>query len=38
MTLEVNADVDEARLVIDRRSTSSYCTFLRGNLVWSSKK
>ncbi|RVW38483.1 hypothetical protein CK203_082359 [Vitis vinifera] len=32
MTLEVNADVDEARLAIDRRSTSSYCTFLRGNL------
>ena len=33
MILEVYANAEWARLVTDRRSTSSYCTFLGGNLV-----
>ena len=39
LTLEAYTDVDYARSVDDRRSTSGYCTFLGGNLVsWRSKK
>ena len=37
--LEAYTDVDWVGSVIDQRSTSSYCTFLGGNLVtWRSKK
>lgn len=39
LTLEAYIDGDYARSMVDRRSTSSYCTFLGGNLVtWRSKK
>ena len=39
MTLEAYKDADYAGSIDDRRSTSKYCTFLRGNLVtWRSKK
>ena len=38
MTLEAYIDVDYTRSVVDRRSTSGYCTFLGGNLVTWSKK
>jgi len=39
MTLEAYTDADYAGSLIDRRSTSGYCTFLGGNLVtWRSKK
>ncbi|XP_057514198.1 uncharacterized mitochondrial protein AtMg00810-like [Actinidia eriantha] len=39
MILETYTDADYAGSVIDRRSTSGYCTFLGGNLVtWRSKK
>jgi hypothetical protein len=38
-TLEAYTDADYAGSVIDRRSTTGYCTFLGGNLVtWRSKK
>ena len=33
MTLEVYTDADYAGSVVDRRSTSGYCTMLGGNLV-----
>ena len=39
LTLEAYTDADYARSMVDRRSTSGYCTFLGGNLVtWRSKK
>ncbi|GAV62543.1 hypothetical protein CFOL_v3_06066, partial [Cephalotus follicularis] len=39
LRLEAFTDADWAGLRDDRRSTSGYCTFLRGNLVtWRSKK
>ena len=39
MRLEVYADVDYSGLIMGRRSTTKYCTFLGGNLViWRSKK
>jgi hypothetical protein len=39
LVLEVYIDADYAESVVDRRSTSGYCTFLGGNLVtWRSKK
>jgi len=39
MILEAYTDADYAGLVVDRRSTFGYCTFLGGNLVtWRSKK
>ena len=31
--LEVYIDADFAGSIVDRRSTSSYCTFLGGNLI-----
>ena len=38
-TLEAYIDVDYASSIVDRRLTTGYCTFLRGNLVtWRSKK
>ena len=37
--IEVYIDVDWAGSAIDRKSTTSYCTFVWGNLVtWRSKK
>ncbi|RVW23389.1 Retrovirus-related Pol polyprotein from transposon RE1 [Vitis vinifera] len=39
LVLEAYTDADYAGSIIDRRSTSGYCTFLGGNLVtWKSKK
>ena len=39
MTLEAYTNTDYAGSVVDRRSTSGYCTFLGGNFVtWRSKK
>ena len=39
LVLETYTDADYAGSIIDRRSTSRYCTFLDGNLVtWKSKK
>ena len=39
LILEAYTDADWAGSIIDRRSTSAYCTFLGGNLVtWRSKK
>ena len=39
LTFEAYTDVDYARFIVDKRSTSSYCTFLGGNpLTWRSKK
>ena len=39
MTLEAYMDADCAGSMVDRRSTSDYCTLLGGNLVtWRSKK
>jgi hypothetical protein len=39
MKLECYTDADYAGDLTDRRSTSGYCTLLRGNLVtWRSKK
>ena len=39
MALEAYIDVDYAGSLVDRRSTTGYCTFLGGNLVmWMSKK
>lgn len=39
MVLEAYTDADYAGSLVDRRSTSGYCTFLGGNLVtWRSKK
>ena len=39
LVLEAYTDADYASSIIDRRSTSGYCTFLGGNLVtWKSKK
>ena len=39
LEVEVYADADWAGSITDRRSTSSYCTFLGGNLLtWRSKK
>lgn len=39
LTLEAYTDVDYAGSMVDRRSTSGYCTLLGGNLVtWKSKK
>ncbi|CAA6664257.1 unnamed protein product [Spirodela intermedia] len=33
LTLEVYTDADYAGSIVDRRSTSGYCTFLRDNLI-----
>ena len=33
LVLEAYTDADYASSIIDRRSTSGYCTFLGGNLV-----
>ena len=39
IALTIYTDADFARSSLDRRSTTGYCTFLRGNLVsWTSKK
>ena len=39
LTIEAYTDADYVGSSVDRRSTSSYCTFLGGNLVtWRSKK
>ncbi|WVZ24536.1 hypothetical protein V8G54_003080 [Vigna mungo] len=39
VSLEAYTDTDYAGSVVDRRSTTGYCTFLGGNLVtWKSKK
>ena len=39
LTLEAYTYLDYVGSVDDRKSTSSYCTFLRGNLViWRKKK
>ena len=39
LRLEAYTDVDWAGSIVDRRSTSGYCTFLGGNLItWRSKK
>ena len=39
LALEAYTDADYAGSLVDRRSTSGYCTFLGGNLVtWRSKK
>ena len=39
LVLEAYTDADYAGSIMDRRSTSGYCTFLGGNLVtWRSKK
>ena len=39
LVLEAYTDADYAGSVVDRRSTTGYCTFLGGNLVtWRSKK
>ena len=39
LTLEAYTDANYVRSIDDRRSTSSYCTFLGGNLVtWRNKK
>ncbi|RVW17569.1 Retrovirus-related Pol polyprotein from transposon RE1 [Vitis vinifera] len=39
LVLEAYTDADYASSLMDRRSTTGYCTFLRGNLVtWRSKK
>ena len=39
MELEAYSDADWAESIVDRRSTSRYCTFLGGNLVtWRRKK
>ncbi|KAA0052345.1 Cysteine-rich RLK (receptor-like protein kinase) 8 [Cucumis melo var. makuwa] len=38
-TIEIYTDSDSAGSVVDRKSTSGYCTFVWGNLVtWRSKK
>ncbi|KAA0055577.1 Cysteine-rich RLK (RECEPTOR-like protein kinase) 8 [Cucumis melo var. makuwa] len=38
-TIEAYTDLDWARSVVDRKSTSDYCTFAWGNLItWRSKK
>ena len=38
-TIEASIDLDWAIFVVDRKSTSSYCTFVWDNLVtWRSKK
>ena len=38
-TLEAYTDADYVDLVVNKRSTSGYCTFVGGNLVtWRSKK
>lgn len=39
LCLEAYTDAEYAGCLVDRRSTSGYCTFLGGNLViWKSKK
>ncbi|RDX84759.1 putative mitochondrial protein, partial [Mucuna pruriens] len=39
LSMEIYIDAYYARSIIDRRSTSGYCMFMRGNLVtWKSKK
>ena len=39
LSLEAYTDSDWAGSVVDRRSTSGYCTFLGGSLItWRSKK
>ena len=39
LTLEAYTDTDYAGSLVDKRSTTGYCTFLGGNLVtWRSKK
>nr|KYP72089.1 hypothetical protein KK1_004670 [Cajanus cajan] len=39
MTMKIYTDADYASSIIDRKSTSGYCTFLGDNLVtWRSKK
>ena len=39
VSLEAYTDADYVGSVVDRRSTTGYCTFLGGNLVtWKSKK
>ena len=39
LALEAYTDADYAGFLVDRRSTTGYCTFLGGNLVtWRSKK
>ena len=39
LTLEAYIDVDYVGSIVDRRSTTGYCTFLGGNLVtWRSER
>ena len=39
LDLEAYSEADYASSIVDRRSTTRYCTFLGGNLVtWRSKK
>jgi len=39
LSMKIYTDVDYAESIVDRRSTTSYCMFLGGNLVtWRSKK
>ena len=39
LALEAYTDANYAGSIVDRRSTTGYCTFLRGNMVtWRSKK
>lgn len=39
LCVEAYTDADYAGFVCDRQLTSSYCTFVRGNLItWHSKK
>jgi len=39
LSMKVYTDVDYTKSIVDRRSTTSYCMFLGGNIVtWRSKK
>ena len=38
LVIEAYTNADYARLIMDRRSTTGYCTFLGGNLVLSRSK
>ena len=39
LSIEAYTDTDNAGSIVDRRSTTGYCTFLRGNpITWRSKK